>query len=399
MYPPHHFGGYEQVWQSAVAHLRTGGHDLQVLATTFRHPGVPDGDEPGVDRSLRWYWQDHEFVRLGLRERLAVERHNHAVLDRHLRALRPDAVSFWSMGGMSHTLIEHVRRRGIPIVSFVHDPWLGYGRDTDQWGRIFRGRGRRAGALVERLTGLPTTVDYAASGRYVFVSEFVRRRTAELGLGLADTAVAPSGISLAFLDAAGAAAPPPSWRWDLLYVGRLHPDKGIEDAVRALALLPEEASLTVAGSWDARDEAALAGLVANLGLASRVTMLGQCPPAELRALYRSADLLLFPARWEEPWGLVPLEAMASGCPVVATGRGGSGEYLRSGENCVLVPAQNPDALASAVRMLAADDGLRQRLRTGGAAAAARHTEAHFNAAVERHVVEVASAGAGATRRS
>ncbi len=54
-------------------------------------------------------------------------------------------------------------------------------------------------------------------------------------------------------------------------------------------------------------------------------------PAELAA----ADALLFPVQWEEPWGLVPLEAMASGTPVVATGTGGSGEYLRDGDNCLV----------------------------------------------------------------
>ena len=46
IYPPHHFGGYEQVWQSAVEHLRSGGHEVRVLCTGYRHPGVPDGDEP-----------------------------------------------------------------------------------------------------------------------------------------------------------------------------------------------------------------------------------------------------------------------------------------------------------------------------------------------------------------
>ena len=60
-YPPHHFGGYEQVWGSAAEHLRARGHDVRVLATTYRHPGTPDGDEPDVHRALRWYWRDRKF--------------------------------------------------------------------------------------------------------------------------------------------------------------------------------------------------------------------------------------------------------------------------------------------------------------------------------------------------
>ena len=126
LYPPHHFGGYEQVWQSAARHLRAQGDQVRVLCTGYRHPGVPDGDEPDVHRSLRWYWRDHDFARFPYLERVRIERHNHALLDTHIRDLRPDVVSFWSMGGMSHSLIEDVRRRGLPMVAFVHDQWFDY---------------------------------------------------------------------------------------------------------------------------------------------------------------------------------------------------------------------------------------------------------------------------------
>jgi glycogen synthase len=90
---------------------------------------------------------------------------------------------------------------------------------------------------------------------------------------------------------------------------------------------------------------------------------------------------LFPVRWSEPWGIVPLEAMAFGRPVVATGLGGSGEYLRDGKNCLLVAPSDPSALAAAVRRLAADAGLRERLRAEGQATAHTHTETVFNQAV------------------
>ena len=95
--------------------------------------------------------------------------------------------------------------------------------------------------------------------------------------------------------------------------------------------------------------------------------------------------MVFPVRWEEPWGLVPLEAMAKGRPVLATGRGGSAEYLRDGENCLLFEADDSSALARALHRLASDPALRARLRAGGLETAPRHTEALFNQAVERLV--------------
>jgi glycogen synthase len=393
-YPPHHFGGYEQIWDAAVQHLRAQGHEVRVLATTYRHPGTPDGDEPGVHRALRWYWRERKFdipgERIGLRERVRLEHHNHAQLERHMTGFEPDVVSFWSMGGMSHSLIETVRRRGVAIVAFVHDEWLDYGRVTDQWLRLFYpARRRLAAPLAEALTGLPTRVDYAAAGRYVFVSEFIRRRALELPLGLRDTAVAHSGIDPVFIGHGDEH----EWRWRLLCVGRLDPKKGTHDAVAALAGLPEEATLTFAGSWDPSDERSLAELVRQLGLDNRVTMLGQMSHDALATIYREHDALLFPVRWNEPWGLVPLEAMASGCPVVATGRGGCGEYLRDGYNCLLADVADPDSLAASVRRLADWPDLRARLRVGGAKTAPLYTEPIFGAQVERHLLEAAGATA------
>jgi glycosyltransferase involved in cell wall biosynthesis len=321
-------------------------------------------------------------------ERFRVERHNHQVLDRHIRDLCPDVVSFWPMGGLSHSLIESVGRGGRPIVAFVHDQWLDYGRFFDQWSRMFYGtKGRMLAAPVERVTGIPTRVNYDV-GRYVFVSEFLRQKALEI-TNLRDTAVAPSGISPEFFPA----GPEHDWSWRLLFVGRLHPDKGIHDAVAALERLPQEATLTFVGTWDPRDERTLAEMIAARGHTDRVTMLGQQAPEAVAELYRSHDALLFPVRWDEPWGLVPIEAMASGCPVIATRRGGSAEYLRDGENALIVAAEDPAAIDSAVRRLAADKKLRGRLRRGGGETAPRHTEPIFNQAVERHLLEVVGASA------
>lgn len=394
LYPPHHFGGYEQVWESAVEHLREGGHEVRVLAADYRHPGAQEAGDPGLRRTLRWYWEEHEFATIPIPSRLELERHNHRQLARELDELDPDVVAFWSMGGMSHSLIEEVRHRGLPMVAFVHDQWLDYGRGTDQWTRMFAApRYRWAAPVVQAISGVPTRVGYGAAGRYVFVSGFIRDRALELGLDLSDTAVAHSGIAPVFLKP----GPVHDWRWRLLYVGRLHPDKGIEEAVRSLSALPEQATLTFAGSWDPRDESALEQLVESLGVQSRVRMRGQLEPAAVAELYRDSDALLFPGRWDEPWGLVPLEAMGCGCLVIATGRGGSAEYLRDGENCLLVPARDPSALADAARRLADNPALRMRLRAGGLDTAPQHTDAIFNESVERHLREVARSGRRSAR--
>ncbi len=350
MYPPHHLGGYELVWQGAVEDLRARGHEVAVLTTDHRRPGVPDTEQEGVQRALRWWWRDFGFPRYGRRARRAVETHNAEVLDAAL-ARSPDVVAWWSMGGMSLSLVERVRLAGLPAAGFVHDDWMLYGP------RVDAGRG---------------AVDLAAAARWVFVSEATRRRALEHH-DLPDTAVAHSGIDHRWV---GAAEPPRPWRWRLLYVGRVDDRKGVATAVEALDLLPGEATLTVVGAGDVPEH-------------PRVVHAGPHDRGELPAFYAQADAVLFPVLWEEPWGLVPLEAMALGRPVVATGRGGSAEYLRDGENALLFPAGAAEALADAVRRLAADEVLRERLRAGGEQTAARHTDTVFNAAVQRHLTEVA----------
>jgi glycosyltransferase involved in cell wall biosynthesis len=400
MYPPQHLGGYELVWRSAVEHLRARGHAVEVLTTDFRRPGagsddpgVPPTDagvyhggssaqsEPGVHRELRWYWRDHAFPRLAVRGRLALERHNHAALARRLDALAPDVVTWWSMGGMSLSLLGAVGRAGLPSVAFVHDDWLLYGPVVDQWTRLFRRAPRPLAAAVARRAGVPVRFEPEHVGRWVFVSEFVRARALGAGWPLRETAVAGSGIDPAFLGPGPGPEREWEWEWRLLCVGRIDARKGIDTAVSALATLPEAATLTVVGEGDAAHLDALRALAARLGLAGRVRLEGARPRAALPAVYDAHDALLFPARWDEPWGLVPLEALARGRPVVATGTGGSAEYLRDGDNCVLIAPDDPAGLAAAVHRLAADPSLRARLRVAGPRTAAQHTEERFNAAV------------------
>jgi glycogen synthase len=377
LYPPHYAGGYELMWRAWVEHARAAGHVVRVLASDER-TGAAGPDDPDVHRELQRYWSGGGAPRLGLRERLALERANAAVVRRHLDELRPNVVAWWGMGGMALSSIEQVRRAGFPAVAFVMDDWLTYQPPGDAWLRLFASR-RQLGRIVDRLTGIPTRVDFATAATYVFVSETLRRQ----GPALPRTAVEPSGVADDFVDP----RPPQPWGWRLLSVGRIDPRKGIATAIAALAELPE-ATLTVAGSGPATLLAELEALVERLGVADRVTFAGAVARADLPALYERHDAVVFPVVWEEPWGLVPLEAMALGRPVTASGRGGSSEYLRDGENCLLHAAGDAASLAETVRRLAGDDALRGRLLEGGLRAASHYTESRFNRAATEIVEQV-----------
>jgi glycogen synthase len=158
-----------------------------------------------------------------------------------------------------------------------------------------------------------------------------------------------------------------------------------------MADLPPEAVLEVAGEGDPRHRREVESAARDCSVAGRVRLLGAQPHSALGALYASADAVVFPVEWDEPWGLVPLEAMSVGRPVAATGTGGSGEYLRDGVNCLIFRAGDPASLAAALRGLADDPALRQRLQESGRATAATYTEEGCNRALEHAIVELASA--------
>jgi glycosyltransferase involved in cell wall biosynthesis len=255
----------------------------------------------------------------------------------------------------------------------------------------------RAAALVERVTGLPTRPALAATGRWLFNSRTMRDETLATGLEVRDAGVLTPGIELAYLRAPRE-DPPPPWRWRLLYLGRVVPQKGVLTAVQSLALLPEQATLRIVGDGDAPYRRELEQTAERLGVAGRIRFEPARPREEMFATYRESDALLFPVQWPEPFGLVPLEAMALGRPVIATGRGGSGDYLRDGENALLFEAGNARGLACAIQRLAREDALRHRLRQHGFQTAAQHGEDRFNREAVAEMTAAVERGASSARR-
>ena len=185
----------------------------------------------------------------------------------------------------------------------------------------------------------------------------------------------------------------PAWLSDkirgrqvIMSVGRLVPYKGFEVLVRAARALPAGAVAVIVGEGPGR--AGLAQLIAALGLEDRVILAGHLPHDALMGLYRQATLFCLPSvERSEAFGVVLVEAMAHGLPVVATSIAGSGvpwvnAHQVSGLN---VPPEQPHALAEACALLLDDEGLRQRLAQG---ARQRYLEVFTEAAMSRAFLKI-----------
>jgi glycosyltransferase involved in cell wall biosynthesis len=147
----------------------------------------------------------------------------------------------------------------------------------------------------------------------------------------------------------------------LLAMGRLHEAKAHDVSLQALTELPD-AYLWIAGSGPL--EAKLRGMATALGVEDRVRFLGWRTDAS--ALYRTADVCVFPSRYE-PLGNVVIQAWAHGLPVVAAASQGPKALIDDGRDGLLVPIDDPGALAERVRGVLADGRLRDRLIVGGRA--------------------------------
>ncbi len=372
LYPPNALGGYEMSCRDVVDRWRARGHEVLVLTTGTTVTGVvePPQIQPHVRRDLEWYWAEHAFVRPPIRTRWALERRNARALRRALDELRPDVASVWHMGGMPLSLLTALERAAVPMVLNLCDDWPVYAPATDAWLDGWSRRPAAFRALADRLTGLPTSLPDLDRHRAFFVSAFTRDSVRARGRwGFGDAVVIPLGVDGA--DFPVIDQPPRQWGGRLLGVGRLEPRKGFDTAVRALPLLPG-VHLELLGVADPEHLAELEQLAEQLGVRERVTF-SAVPRSQLRERYAAADAVIFPSRWDEPFGLVPLEAMTQGTPVVATRQGGSAEFLVDGVNCLAVPKDDPVAVTAAVNRLATDPALRDRLTRGGQATAERLT--------------------------
>ncbi|MEW2636382.1 glycosyltransferase [Streptomyces sp. NPDC048389] len=190
-----------------------------------------------------------------------------------------------------------------------------------------------------------------------------------MGLPAERVDVVPCGVDTDAFTPHGPAAARGAYRHRLVQIGRVVPRKGAAVSVTALTRLPGVELLVVGGPSAARldddpEVRRLRDLAHGLGVADRVRFTGAVPGGDVAPLLRSADVVLCPGDYE-PFGIVPLEAMACGRPVVATAVGGHLDTVADPATGRLVPPRDPDALARAVAGLLADPAAREACGEAG----------------------------------
>jgi glycosyltransferase involved in cell wall biosynthesis len=270
-----------------------------------------------------------------------------------------DVVNPWQSTALRTIRAAH--RRGIPSVLEV-----GSAHILTQV-RILREERERFGDGLDHSVVTPGVVDrmlaeYREADRIAVPSSFVRTTFAENGVPVSKIVVVPYGCD-----------PRPmtprsdrSGRPRLLFVGGAGLRKGIPYLFDAFRRVQADAELRVVGRMSPALIARAGGLPPRTELAGAVTI------QDLALEYDHADAFVLPSV-EDGFGLVTLEAMRAGLPVVVSDQAGSAEVVEDGVNGFVVPARDVDALASRLDLLLGDASLRRRMGAAARAAAVRRT--------------------------
>jgi len=260
----------------------------------------------------------------------------------------------WLVGLASRSI---ARRLQLPLVTTIHDMAVG-----KHFGQL--DRPQQYIAFTERwLTD--------ESERVIACSDFIKGELVQhCGAEPAKVDVIPCGVDPAPLQlpvnlpAFRSVFCRPEERL-LLYVGRLDREKGVEVLIRGFAALrPREARLRLVIVGEGQVRGQLQELVGGLGLAEVVTFLGYVAPPALGAVFQCAEMVVVPSLYE-PFGMVALEAMAAGRPVIVSDAGGLRELIIDGETGLRVPAGDAEAITAAMSRLLDDQALAARLAAQG----------------------------------
>lgn len=336
-------GGAEKHAVALARLLRSHGHETLLLSTA--DDGNADRQGAFVPPSGADFWrgqppllQRAEVAATSLWNRRAA-----AATEALVTRFQPDLLHLHDIyPQLSVAPVVVAARRGVPIVQTLHNYELMSASPVDHRGRLLdHGDAPASVRMLRAALGLVRrTVHVPRVTAWIAVSRFVARAYERHGVetDVLENFIDPPATtaSRAFDERAG-----------IVLVARLAPEKGVHDVLSLAAALPD-VPVEIVGRGPLADEvASAADRLTNLSYA------GELRGEEVLARLGAARLAVVPSRWQEPAGLVALEAMAEGTPVVAYDTGGLADYVRDADAGPVVPARE-GALIDACRDLYGD---------------------------------------------
>lgn len=357
LYPPVAVGGYETRCAHTMRWLARK-HEVMVLTSRAKRRGLIAGQD--VYRDLPFVPETRWGVLIAPLASLRAVR----VMRRALRHHRPDLIFVWNASNIPRAAVRVAQKSGVPVAFSLADPWLGSFAEGDMFLRYLAGdaRGMRrvwgwVARCVNRLPALRVDLDTPLPASIVWNSNALHDLThiPKAVAPILERVIYPgTDREKLFVEMERVPAAVPT----IVYVGRIEPQKAPDTAVRALALLRRrhgiDGRLLVLGSGERAHVRALEDLVDELGLGDAVELRGKLPIEGVAAALAEAHAIVVPSRWQEPFGLVCLEAAFARVPVVASLSGGMPEMLEPEREALFFTIDDVEGCAAALASTLSD---------------------------------------------
>lgn len=378
-YPPAARGGYELWCQEVAQGLQARGHSIEILTSTFNLRRLPSGEQGWIRREL-YLEMEISSLRNSLVffiTRKSREAENLKILRDQISSHKPDFLLIWGMWNLPRSL-PALAEQLMPgrVVYYMGDYWPTL---PSQFEYYWQSEPRSPAArLPKRFLKFAAQRILDREERpallfehVLFPTTFMRDELERRNIRPQNSKIIYGGVDISpYRSAADQHETPRSGSAQLLFTGRLTPEKGVETALEAVGRLihiegMQAIKLSVVGAGETDYEDRLKEIVRRERIEPYVAFLGSKTTAEMPAIYRQADIFLFTSIWAEPFGRVLVEAMASGLAVVGTAVGGAAEILIDNENSLLFPPGDAAELAGQIKKLVEAPTLRQRLAQNG----------------------------------
>jgi glycosyltransferase involved in cell wall biosynthesis len=353
------------------------GHAVQVVTGAGNgQESVGDGCQMTVDQRLRLMMSGNLPPCVLFRQ----TRHNLKAVRRVIRRFAPDVVFCGGFDGIGFNTYLASIESGRPSLTWLGDTWLAQAwrnlRRYDPWANLAAGGGRpgvrrlikQAIGCYGRLRGLYDGPHPKSFRPVATLSQFVLDDLRESGAPVPDdTKVIPVCLHPEFFDSTGEPLGHSGKRMThlrALFVGRMQLLKGPDTAVRALANAVNRGAnvrLSFAGLKMDELRPYLHDLAGSLGVADRIDWHGTPTVGQLIELYQNHDVFLFPSRIVEGLGVVNVEALACGLPIIGTAHSGSAEVIIAGKTGFRVEKDDAESMGRHLVELHTDRGLLARL--------------------------------------
>lgn len=369
LFPPLGSSGHDERCRQVVYELASKGHHVQVLTSNYRVPPSGMTGEEAIYRRLELDTDSEESKQMSFGLLLGREEHNARMVHRRVKRFKPDVLLVWNMTGLQRSIGLVCQSTKLPVVYDLHTPWLRPECEgEDAWSYWWNERsGFRLslkkfiltlfGKKREYMRWLPvgSWEDYDLSHSYL-CSQSLKAQLLDAGVRAVDNlpVLYPSLNTEKLVPKRTYAT-----RGKFIWAGRITVVKGPTIALEAVKLLLEkgitvEVDFFVIGEPIERKQ--LRERINEMGLDAQVnvTILGS---GEIYERYPNYDALLFTSYGNDPMPITPIEAMASGLPVILSSDGGIQEITEAGKTALAFEAGSVESLADAIqRFMRLEDG-------------------------------------------